>query len=250
MIRRIATLAFAASCLAAPAAVPAQPPQQPPEPPAAGSAGGESLIILSESHHQDGQGAKPAGSGARDGQPRIYTVRPNGGTFEIHAGDGTVYRVDRDDGGAFVVNAKDGTTYRVGHGDNGVLVLRAKDGHTYRVDGVARHAIVLRGREGETFRVGQAPLVLKLRQGGGHPYQLSALESCGGVRPLVDQSSADGHDRTKIVICDGQASGADNIARLEHVLERVQHMDALSDASRERVAAALREAIEQLRSAH
>src|SRR5581483_207340 len=109
MIKRIAMLVFAASCLAAPAAVPAQPPQQPPEAPAAGSAGGESVIVLSESHHQDGQGAKPARSGARDGQARVYAVRPNGGTYEIHARDGTLYRVDRDDGGAFVVNAKDGT---------------------------------------------------------------------------------------------------------------------------------------------
>jgi hypothetical protein len=250
MMKRIATLVFPAICLAAPAAVPAQPPQHPTDAPAAGSAGGESVIVLSEGHRQDGEGAKPAGHAARDGQARIYTVRPDGGTLEIRAEDGTSYRLDRDDGGPFVVSAKDGTTYRIGRRDDGVLVLRTKDGVTYRVNGAAPHAIVLQGRVGETFRVAQAPLVLELRQGGARPYRLSAIESCGAARPLVDPSGADGHDRTKIILCGDDASSADNVARLEHVLERVQHMDALSDASRERAAAALREAIEQLRSAH
>lgn len=250
MIGRFATLAFAVSCVAAPAAVAAQPPQHPTDAQAAESLPSESVIVLSESHGRDGQAAQPGGNARRDGQAHIYTVRPDADRFEIHAGDGTIYRLDRDDGGLFVVSARDGTTYRIGRGDNGVFVLRAKDGDADRVDKVARRAIVLRGREGETFRVGQAPLVLKLREGSGRPIQLSALERCGAARPLVDQSSADGQDRTKIIVCDGHASGAENVARLEHVLDRVQHMDALPDASRERVVAALREAIEQLRSAH
>jgi hypothetical protein len=71
-------------------------------------------------------------------------------------------------------------------------------------------------------------------------------------QPLVDQASPDGHERTKIIVCGhGNAlSAAERSTQLEHVMERVQHMDGLSDASKERVTAALREAIEQLRTAH
>ncbi|MEA3001659.1 MAG: hypothetical protein QOH81_447 [Sphingomonadales bacterium] len=68
--------------------------------------------------------------------------------------------------------------------------------------------------------------------------------------PLVDRGSADGHDRTRIVLCGHrELSAADRSAQLERVLERVQHMDGLSDSSKERVTAALREAIDQLRTA-
>ena len=70
-------------------------------------------------------------------------------------------------------------------------------------------------------------------------------------KPLVDQASPDGHDRTKILICgQGELSAADRSAKLEHMMERVQHMDGLSDESKERLTAALREAIEQLHNAH
>jgi hypothetical protein len=70
--------------------------------------------------------------------------------------------------------------------------------------------------------------------------------------PFVDRSSADGRERTKIVLCTRgeEVSSEDRSARLEHVLERIQHMDGLSDASKERVTAALRGAIEELRNSH
>ncbi|MDB5693524.1 MAG: hypothetical protein JWO81_2587 [Alphaproteobacteria bacterium] len=73
---------------------------------------------------------------------------------------------------------------------------------------------------------------------------------CGAGHPLVDQGSADGHDRTRVILCGHrELSAVDRSTQLEHVLERVQHMDGLSDSSKERVTAALREAIDQLRSA-
>lgn len=69
--------------------------------------------------------------------------------------------------------------------------------------------------------------------------------------PLVDNATPDGHDRTRVIICaHRELSAADRSTQLEHVIERVQHMDGLSDSSKERVTAALREAIEQLRNAH
>jgi len=73
---------------------------------------------------------------------------------------------------------------------------------------------------------------------------------CNPDHPLVDRSSPDGHDRTKVIICGhGEATIADRTARLEHVIERIQHMDGLPDSSKDRVTAALREAIEQLHNA-
>ena len=70
-------------------------------------------------------------------------------------------------------------------------------------------------------------------------------------KPLVDHATPDGHERTRVVVCgDRQLSAADRSTQLEHVMERIQHMDGLSDASKERVTAALREAIDQLRNTH
>jgi hypothetical protein len=69
--------------------------------------------------------------------------------------------------------------------------------------------------------------------------------------PLVDQATPDGHDRTRVIVCGHrELSEADRSAQLEHVIERVQHMEGLSDSSKERVTAALREAIGQLRNTH
>ena len=74
---------------------------------------------------------------------------------------------------------------------------------------------------------------------------------CGGDRHVTERSSPDGHERTKVVICGNtQLSAEARSERLEHVLERIQHMDGLSDASKERVTAALRGAIEELRNTH
>jgi hypothetical protein len=179
----------------------------------------ERVIVLSE--HGDRHGGN---------ENHVYTIPTGGGAFEIHGRDGTVYRLDRDDGGPFVVNDRDGTTYRVGQGD-GVVVLRAKDGRTYRVDG------------------GQRDFMIHARD--GRAYRLSALGGCGAAHPLVDRSTGDGGENNRVLICsDHDVSAAERTSRLEHALERIQQMDGLSDSSKERVTAALRQAIEELRNAH
>jgi hypothetical protein len=87
-----------------------------------------------------------------------------------------------------------------------------------------------------------------------HVYSLDrdALIACGDDRRVIERSSPDGHDRTKVVLCTrgAELSAEDRSVRLEHVLERIQHMDGLSDSSKERVTAALRGAIEELRNTH
>lgn len=249
MIPRILPVVFAAAWLAAPAAILAQPPQDPAGAPAAGAERSDSVVVLSEIHRQDDRDAQGAAHlrEPRDGQFRVYTMRPGGGTYEIRTRNGMVYRLDRDDGGLFVVNDKDGVTYRVGRGDGGVLVLRARDGRTYRVDGESRRAFVVRVKDGIAERHEGGPLVLQLRRGDGHAYRLSALETCGGAEPLVDRSSPDGHRRT--VICGDHGPGAaGRIAQLEDILARMRQMEGLSESNRERVVAALREAIDQLRN--
>jgi hypothetical protein len=235
MIRRIAPLVFASAFLAAPAAAPAQPPHDP--------AGGVPAAARGDS------AAAPSQSHRIDGRNHVYTIRTDGGAFEIHASDGAAYRFDSDDGGLFVVDDKGGTPHRVGH--DGVLVLRAGDGRTLRVDGDSHRVFVLRAKDGGADRAGDAPRAFAIHARDGRSYRLSALESCGAATPLVDRPSAEGGGRTRIVICgDHERGNADPAAQLERVLERMQHLEGLSDSSKERVTAALREAIEQLHSAH
>ena len=78
------------------------------------------------------------------------------------------------------------------------------------------------------------------------------LVDCGADRRIIERSSPDGHEHSKVVLCTRgeEVSAEERSARLEHVLERIQHMDGLSDSSKERVTAALRGAIEELRNAH
>jgi hypothetical protein len=76
------------------------------------------------------------------------------------------------------------------------------------------------------------------------------VDCSGADHRVVERSSPDGREHSKIVLCGRtDLTAEERSARLEHVLERIQHMDGLSDASKERVAAALRGAIEELRSA-
>lgn len=85
-----------------------------------------------------------------------------------------------------------------------------------------------------------------------HVYSLDEanLVECGADRRIIERSSPDGRDHSKVVLCTRgeQVSAADRSARLERLLDRIQHMDGLSDSSKARVTAALREAIEQERS--
>ena len=115
--------------------------------------------------------------------------------------------------------------------DNDTRVIVVTDRH--HVDGEADDQL----RPGRRFRV----------YGGNG----AELINCGGDRHVTERSSQDGHERTKVVICGNTELSAEaRSERLEHVLERIQHMDGLSDASKERVTAALRGAIEEMRNTH
>jgi hypothetical protein len=127
-----------------------------------------------------------------------------------------------------------------------------QDGTTTTVrdrDGQAERVIVLTDRHGQHGPDDAAAesdrRVRVFSMGDGH------MADCGADHPaLVDRGSADGHERTRVVLCGHrELSAADRSVQLEHVLDRVQHMDGLSDSSKERVTAALREAIDQLRTA-
>src|SRR6476661_8515076 len=77
------------------------------------------------------------------------------------------------------------------------------------------------------------------------------VAGCTDRPPLVDHATPDGHERTRVIVCERrELSAAERSTQLEHVMDRIQHMDGLSDSSKERVTAALREAIDQLRNAH
>ena len=76
------------------------------------------------------------------------------------------------------------------------------------------------------------------------------IVDCAGNHKVVDQSTGEGRERTRIVLCDhGNATAADRAQRLEHALARIEANDELSSEHKAQVSAALREAIERLRSA-
>jgi hypothetical protein len=122
--------------------------------------------------------------------------------------------------------------------------------------------IVTDGHDGEGQHERVIVLTDQLREHGGSEagadgnrrvrvYGMGAHMPDCTDQPLVDHATPDGHERTRVVLCGHrQLSAADRSTQLEHVMERIQHMDGLSDASKERVAAALREAIDQLRNTH
>ncbi|HEX5183384.1 MAG TPA: hypothetical protein VFW19_09570 [Allosphingosinicella sp.] len=249
MTRRIVPLLLAAAFLAAPAAgrqAPAAPDAAPAPRAAPDSApnDGRQVFVVTD---KDRDGAAP--------RARIYTLRTDGGNAVVlRAKDGQTYRIDRDHG-VFVVNAGDGASYRVEPDHGGVIVIRAEDGRVYRVksgpdraanEGEASRVIRFRTMDGAAGGIADTRHVLVLD--GGHGLRQLALEDCGGAAPLVDRSDGEGSDRTRIILCGNQARGpADRSVELEHMLERLQDMDGVSDSVKLRVSAALRDAIEQLR---
>jgi hypothetical protein len=75
--------------------------------------------------------------------------------------------------------------------------------------------------------------------------------SCTGNADEVSQQSEDGKQKTKIVICSaGEASPADRAERLQRAIARVEANQELSAEHKEKVVAALREAIERLQATH
>jgi hypothetical protein len=125
-------------------------------------------------------------------------------------------------------------------GDGEGTVLRDKDTRIVIVTDEHRD-----GRH-EDVRVGDGSRVRVYSLDRDH------LVDCGADRRIIDRSAPDGREHSKVVLCTRgeEVSSEDRSARLEHVLERIQHMDGLSDSSKERVTAALRGAIEELRNSH
>jgi hypothetical protein len=122
--------------------------------------------------------------------------------------------------------ARGGAEDNVVTGDGNARVIILTDRHHQPADGADGHRVRVFGLNGD----GEI--------------------DCGADHRVIERSSPDGHEHSKIVLCGRTDLSADErSARLEHVLERIQHMDGLSDSSKERVAAALRGAIEELRSA-
>lgn len=72
---------------------------------------------------------------------------------------------------------------------------------------------------------------------------------CTGHKDEVDETSADGRQRTRILVCgNAQISSAERVEKLEHVLSRLEARDDLSAEQKAKVTAALREVIEKARS--
>jgi hypothetical protein len=97
------------------------------------------------------------------------------------------------------------------------------------------------------------------RKGGGGEHRVrtfripsaAALADCDGERIAVSESTGGDRERTRVVICSkGDLSAADRAEKLERALARINANDELSAEHKEKVTAALREAIERLRSAH
>jgi hypothetical protein len=73
--------------------------------------------------------------------------------------------------------------------------------------------------------------------------------NCTGTKDEVDQTSVDGRQRTRILVCGNtQLSSAERVEKLEHVLSRLEARDDLSAEQKAKVTAALREVIEKARS--
>jgi hypothetical protein len=127
------------------------------------------------------------------------------------------------------------------------------------------------GREVRSFRierVGRRGRAYRIERGGpeAHAFQIerggpgarafaierggpgALLADCGGGRSEVDESSANGAERTRVVICGRDGPGAAMRAeRLERALARINANEHLSAEHKARVSEALREALEEVR---
>ena len=74
------------------------------------------------------------------------------------------------------------------------------------------------------------------------------LEDCDG-NEVVRSETGDDKDKTKVIICSkDQLTEAQRVEKIEKVLTRIQSNDRLSAEHKERVTAALRRAIEDMRT--
>ncbi|MEA3033890.1 MAG: hypothetical protein QOH86_1906 [Sphingomonadales bacterium] len=89
--------------------------------------------------------------------------------------------------------------------------------------------------------------------GGDDPhvrtFVMDHAANCTGARDEVDESSGDGREKTHIVLCgSGDVSPAVRAERLQHALARIEANDSLSAEHKEKVVAALRDAIARLQT--
>jgi hypothetical protein len=77
----------------------------------------------------------------------------------------------------------------------------------------------------------------------------SATSACTGDKDEVSATSADGREKTHILLCgNGNASPAERAERLQHALARIGSNDSLSADQKEKVVTALRDAIARLQT--
>jgi hypothetical protein len=77
-----------------------------------------------------------------------------------------------------------------------------------------------------------------------------AVADCGGERAAVSESTDGDRERTRIILCGkGDLTDAQRVEKLERALARISANEELSAEHKEKVTAALRAAIERLRSA-
>ncbi len=157
---------------------------------------------------RDGQHA-----GARsEGGPRVRAFAMNGGELADCAGGDRTVRESSEDGRR-----------------TKVIICRRGDGP---------HA----GQHGGPGPEG-GPRIRAFAMNGGD------LADCLGGERNVTESNDNGQ-HSKVILCTrgGEASPAQRVERLEHALSRLTSSDQLTAEQKERVTAALREAIERLRT--
>lgn len=78
----------------------------------------------------------------------------------------------------------------------------------------------------------------------------SEVRGCEGAEKIVDESSGEGDEKTKIILCrKGGGTTADTARHLEEALARISTNDELSAEQKARIETALRSALERARSA-
>lgn len=139
-----------------------------------------------------------------------------------------------------------------------VIVIREGDGkhdgktkrvRTFHIEGDGPAAGDSEGRRIRTFHVERDG---KAGDGERHVRVMrldgDRLADCGGEEVVRSETGGE-NDKTKVIICSkDQLTQAQRIEKIEKVLTRIQSNDELSAEHKERVTAALRRAIEDMRT--
>jgi len=139
-----------------------------------------------------------------------------------------------------------------------VIVIREGDGkhdgktkrvRTFHIEGDGPIAADSEGRRIRTFHIERDG---KAGDGERHVRVMrldgDRVADCGG-EPVVRSETGGENDKTKVIICSkGELTQAQRVEKIEKVLNRIQANDDLSAEQKERVTAALRRAIEDMRT--